>query len=312
MTEDGKKEEYENYLMHTTSRKVGRFTLKGSIAYWKIVLLQRTMELIDVKCNDINTNELKKQLLINGMSCIRKSDVFNNIGAYYCSKSNVTGQYFDVPISVTYYSPQESGESIIDQDCVLFRNSPLYTPVFPLIERYASLLAHTDITIQFALVKYRIQGNVFVSKDDDVKKQISGFFNNAYNGALTSIVDESAMGIENLQATSGEYLKVTELLEARDNLLTMYFNDIGVQSAKNKKGNILVPEIESAKPRLLLSLNDMLKTWKEDAEKCKEMFDIKITVELSEEVKQQFDNPVSASKQEGGNENESDNRRNDN
>lgn len=309
LSSENEKKEYEKYLMHTTSKKMGRFTLKGSIEYWKMVLLQRTMELIDVESDNINTNELKKQLLINGMSCIRRSDVFNNIGAYYCSKSNVTGQYFDVPISVTYYSPQESGEAIIGQDCVLFRNSPLYTPVFPLIERYASLLAHADITIQFALVKYRIQGNVFVSKDDDVKKQISGFFNNAYNGALTSIVDENAMGIENLQATSGEYLKVTELLEARDNLLTMYFNDIGVQSAKNKKGNILVPEIESAKPRLLLSLNDMLKTWREDAKKCENIFNIKIKVELSDEVKQQFDTPVSASKQEGGAKNsESDNK----
>lgn len=153
-----------------------------------------------------------------------------------------------------------------------------------------------------AYVKARVQNNVFVTDDDDTSKQIRIFYQNAFEGDFASIVDKGANGIDSLMAVSENSLNINDLLESRENLMTMYFNDIGIQSAKTKKGNMLTPEIESTKPRLLVSLNDMLKSWRQGAKQAKELFDIDIKVELSDEIKAQFKN-VDVDKKEGNEKN---------
>lgn len=292
--------EYKDFVIRSTDRKKGGFKLKESIAYWEQILFEKTMELIEMKSDSIDTEELKKQLLLSGMSCVRVSDVYNNIGAYYCTPSDMSGQYPGKPLSVNFMSPNETGTCIVGVDCVLFRNTPLYMPLYPLIQRYASLLAHADITILMAYVKARVQNNVFVTDDDDTSKQIKMFYQNAFEGDFASILDKGANGIESLMAVSENSLNINDLLESRENLMTMYFNDIGIQSAKTKKGNMLTPEIESTKPRLLVSLNDMMKSWKQGAEQAKELFGIDIIVELSEEIKKQFETVDVDKKKEGG------------
>lgn len=290
--------DYKEFVMRSTGRKKGGFKLKESIAYWEQILFSKTMELIEITSESVDTEELKKQLLLSGMSCVRKSDIYNNIGAYYCTPSDMSGQYPGKPLTVNFMSPNESGTCVVGVNCVLFRNNPLYMPLYPLIQRYASLLAHADITILMSYVKARVQNNVFVTDDDDTSKQIRIFYQNAFEGDFASIVDKGANGIDSLMAVSENSLNINDLLESRENLMTMYFNDIGIQSAKTKKGNMLTPEIESTKPRLLVSLNDMLKSWRQGAKQAKELFDIDIKVELSDEIKAQFKN-VDVDKKKG-------------
>lgn len=266
----------------------GKFDLNDSMTYWTNILFERTLELIDVSGEGFATTELKKQLILNGMSCVRYSSVFDNVAPYFCYYGNMTGQFFGVPVTVNYTSPRESGNAIIGVDCVLVENTPLRLSLYHLIQRYAVILSHIDISIVSILVKMRMINNVYVAEDDDVIKCINKMYQNAFKGDFGTITNETGRGVELLKTTETNTESVTGLLEARENVMTAYFNDIGVQSAKSKKGNILVPEIESAKPRLLISLNDMLKSWKEGAEKIKQMFDITLTVKLTKEVDGQF------------------------
>lgn len=285
-------EKLVEHILMIRKRKKGKFKLTESVAFWETVLINKTMRLIDVTCNDPNFNidQLKQQLLICGMSCIREDKGFNNIAPFYCTKGNTTGQFFNAPVTVNYYSPNDSGCATPDFDCVLVRNTTLYTPVFPLVQRYALILAHIDITIISLLVLLRTQGSVFVAKDDDTEKSINDFLDNAISGDIASIIDECQLGISTLEMGKNltpEMVRTT--IECRENIITDFLNDIGVQSAKSKKGNMLTPEIDSAMPKLLLSLNEMVATWRADLKKCEKMFDIQFKVELSEEVAQQFD-----------------------
>lgn len=292
----------KNHLFLMT-RKTGRFDLGNSIDYWESFLLNRTMHLIDVRTNAFPADEFKKRLLLSGMCCIRRSSIYNNIGVYWATPSDCTGQYYDRPLSINYNSNTgESGTAIPGSDCVFVKNTSIALPVYPLISRYAIILSHTDISIINTLVSLRAGHGVPVVNSDSTAKSVKKYYTDMFNGNIGAIVDEELLGVELKNLADKESGKtILDLLEARNNVITMYFNDIGVQSAKAKKGNMLTPEIESDMPRLLLSLNEMMDCWQEGAKECKELFNIDVDIDLSEEMKVQFS---STKKNEGGVSNE--------
>lgn len=283
------------------SRK-GKFRLRESIAYWESYLLNRCMRLLTVKTDLFPEDEFKKKLIIGGMACVRKSEIYDNVGVYWCNPANITGQYPDYPETINYTSgTTETGIAYPGVDCVLVKNTSLALPIYPLVTRYATLLAHIDVTMLNVIANMRIGKSVPVAKSDSTAKSIKAFYNGMYNGDLGAIVDEEMTGIQTINicdSDSGGTL--LDIVETRNNLVTMFFNDIGVQAAKNKKGNMLTPEIESDAPRLLLSINEMLDFWRKGADEIKEMFGGNIVINLSEEIKNQF-----SRLNEGGTNNES-------
>lgn len=293
-----------DFLIDVLASK-GTFNLNRSIGFWESFLLNRVMRLIKVETDAFPPSEWKKKLILSGMACIRRSQIYNNIGVYWCSFADTTGQYYDFPRMVNYNSGTgEAGEAYPDSDCIVVRNSSLCLPLYPLITRYAVLLAHTDLTIINILVNMRAGKAIPIAKTDSVAKSIDKFYNKIFNGSQAVIMDEEMMGVDLMHIADTETGRtLLDAIEARNNIITMFFNDIGVQSAKSKKGNMLTPEILSEAPRLLISLNEMLDYWKEGADDCKDMFGIDIKIELSEEIENQF-SIVSTSKQEGSEVNE--------
>ena len=75
------------------------------------------------------------------------------------------------------------------------------------------------------------------------------------------------------------------MIEARENLLNAFYQDIGVRTVWNKKGNMVSDEVGGNQPLLLQNVSDMLNQRKIMCEKINNLYGIKITVDLAPELK---------------------------
>lgn len=300
---------YEEINTYGMIDKNNRLDLKKSIQYWQDYLFNRCMRLIIVDTNLFPPDEFKKRMLIAGQCCVKHSDIYDNVGVYWCQISDNTGQYRSLPLSVTYESTNDTGLGIVGVDCVYCKNTSLALPISPLINRYALILAHYDLTLIQAIVNIRCGKNMITTSSDQMAKSVEEAYNDLYNGKIGVIVDDLMMqgdGISHIPICDADSARsVVDLIEGRNNIITLFYNDIGVQSSKAKKGNMLIPEIESDKPKLLLSLNEMLDYWRLAGKEITAMFGGMFTARLSEEIAEQFS---TSKKIEGGGANENDNK----
>lgn len=138
-------------------------------------------------------------------------------------------------------------------------NLPCDGSLLSFITRYAKLLADIESTIDIYLVNMRLT-SIPVATNDQTKSGLKKFFDLLKLGKREIMVDtpiiESFRNVDIVRNSTNDNL--TELLQARDKILEMFYRDIGVKFRNNKRGNMTVEEVESDNQVLLISLDDML------------------------------------------------------
>ena len=104
---------------------------------------------------------------------------------------------------------------------------------------------------------------------------------------------------------------IGELIEARDNLLIEFYHAIGVSATKWKKGNLIQAEINDNNVPSLLNLNDMFEERKRSVEKVNKLFGCNITVDISDELKEDEGHDKSEKVMENSESSEQTNARNE-
>ena len=208
------------------------------------------------------------------------------IRAFNGSWSGEPTVYFDKYKEYAVYSPIYSDVLKCESTVVVGLNDSLQNATYPLCHRYATLLAHLETSLVDTLIDGRNTSGIPVVKTETQRMAVEAFRNSLANGTLKPIFDANTFSPIQWEAVSKNVsFTVTELIEARENLLNAFYQDIGVRTVWNKKGNMIADEVGGSEPLLLQNVSDMLNQRKKMCEKINNLYGTNITVDLAPELK---------------------------
>lgn len=255
--------------------------LDASVQYWCNVLLGKTVRIVEWDGLPFPQRELEIRTLIDGYSGMVDDE---NVGLMVASggMSGVT-QYFDIFTKFTYSAPTAKGGTVeIGKDCVIIQNTELRNSIYPLVFRYACLLAHCDISLKMALVNLRMK-NIIVSDDEGMADTFRTMYKKFYNGDTDALVDDGFTDAKNIAPTMSGSLGVMDCIDARNELLRMFYADIGVRFTKDKKERMIESEVSSDNQMLLFNISDMLHQREKASAEINKLFGLNTSVRLSKE-----------------------------
>ena len=223
---------------------------------------------------------LEYYLMINGTCFVTK--VNGNLYA-------LTGSFGGEPDA--YYKPTKyvvanpalklSKEYDINNDGVLMRNDSIWQGLYPLMARYASLMAENVLTIRSADVMLRVLA-MLTAPDDKTKIAGEAYLKKLENGEFGVIAENrffEGIKMQSPPSNNGSYL--TQFIELHQYLKGSFYNEIGLNANFNMKREALGDGESSLNEDSLLPLCDeMLRCRQEDIKKINEMFNTDISVDF--------------------------------
>lgn len=173
-----------------------------------------------------------------------------------------------------------------DKDCdiledgVLMRNDSLWQGLYPLMARYASLMAENVITIRSAQIMLRIL-SLLTAPDDKTKAAADIYLNKIIKGELGVIAENrffDGIKMQSPPSNNGSYL--TQFIELQQYLKGSFYNEIGLNANFNMKREAIGDGESSLNEDTLLPLcDDMLRCRQEDVEKINQKYGTNISVD---------------------------------
>ena len=277
----------ENYLDKNThikqlAKEGGTFT--SGYKYWTEVLLERAVRLFKWgNTGAVPPHEIEVALMLGG-SCGVTDKYKKTLSVFQGWYAGAPTQYYDIYEDYSIHSPVFSGVFKIGKDIEIIKNNALMNSIYPLINRYAIMLAHTECSFINTLINGRDSGGIPIASTQAQKQAIEDYRNSLCNGKVTSILDPAFSGVQFLSVDKNTVLNIKELMETRENILNAYYSDLGVKTAWNKKGNMINEEVEANNSMLLLNITEMLDQRKTGAENINKLFGTNWTVEISPEI----------------------------
>ena len=97
------------------------------------------------------------------------------------------------------------------------------------------------------------------------------------------IEDELKTDAKNIAPTMSGSLAVMDCIDARNELLRMFYTDIGVRFTKDKKERMIESEVSSDNQMLLFNISDMLHQREKASDEINKLFGLNTSVRLSKE-----------------------------
>ena len=162
----------------------------------------------------------------------------------------------------------------------LFEMIP-YGKVYPLMARYASLMAENILTLRSADVMLRVIA-MLTAPDDKTRAAAEAYLKKLEDGEFGVIAENrffEGIKMQSPPSNNGSYL--TQFIELHQYLKGSFYNEIGLNANFNMKREALGDGESSLNEDSLLPLCDeMLRCRQEDIKKVNEMFGTDITVEF--------------------------------
>lgn len=258
--------------------------------FWRDNLFERVMRLFVWECDPVPQKEIEIRLLLAGHCGI--ADLVAPAG--YEDQSGITaffgnyfgvGKYFDEKPEYMLRCPIWAGAAKVGRDCAVISNNSLRNPTIEVVEHYAFLLAHTEVTLQRVLISARDAGGVPVATSSRQEESIRTYQRKLYNGEDGVVTDPGAFGVQYAGQSRQTSQSVAEVMETRQKLIKNFYADIGVRASFEKRSNAVVEEVEADTSMLLLNDADMLNSRKEGAEAVNKLFGLNWSVELAPEIR---------------------------
>lgn len=268
------------------------YTFSVGYDYWKEILFERAMRLFVWKgTGNVPPREIEFALLLNG-SCGVTNKYKNKLVAFSGMYAGAPTVYYDVYEQYSVYSPVFSQILNVNVDVAVIRNNACMNSIYPLIHRYAIMLAHIEVSLVNTLINGRDSGGIPVASTKAQKTAIEDYRNSLCNGKVTSILDPAFSGVQFLSVDKNTTLDVKELIESRQNILSSYYADLGVKTAREKKSNMIDAEVNANDSMLLLNLSDMLTERQLGAELVNSMYGTNWSVDIADELKYNEDDTM--------------------
>lgn len=259
--------------------------------FWRDNLFERVMRLFVWKNNgDVLPKEIEMRLHLQGHCGIadfridgEDTDGQSGLTAFFGNFYGV-GKYFDEKPYYMLRCPIWSGSAKIGSECEVISNNSLRNPTIEVVEHYAYLLAHAEVTLGSALINTRDAGGVPVATSTKQLESIKTYQKKLYNGESGVVTDNGALGVNYAGVTRTTNQNVVDIVEVRQKLLKNFYADIGIRASFDKRSNAVVSEVEADTSMLLLNNSDMLDSRKRGAEAVNRLYGTNWTVELSPEI----------------------------
>lgn len=223
---------------------------------------------------------LENYLLLYGKCFITKHE--DKLYAFHGTMGGAPDEYYR-PTKFIVANPalELSKEYDIKDDGVLIRNDDMRLGLYPLMSRYASLLAENVLTIRSADVMLRVLA-MLTAPDDKTKIAAEEYLKKLEDGKFGVIAENrffEGIKMQSPPSNNGSYL--TQFIELQQYLKASFFNEIGLNANFNMKREA-IGQGESAlnEDSLLPLCENMLECRKKDIEKVNEMFGTDIIVEF--------------------------------
>ena len=223
---------------------------------------------------------LEYYLMINGTCFISEYD--GNLYAFTGSFGGEPDAYYR-PTRYVVANPalKMSKDFDIKSDGVLIRNDSIWQGLYPLMARYASLMAENILTLRSADVMLRVIA-MLTAPDDKTRTAAEAYLKKLEDGEFGVIAENrffEGIKMQSPPSNNGSYL--TQFIELHQYLKGSFYNEIGLNANFNMKREALGDGESSLNEDSLLPLCDeMLRCRQEDIKKVNEMFGTDITVEF--------------------------------
>ena len=164
-----------------------------------------------------------------------------------------------------------------DGNAIVGWNDSMHIGLFALNNRYASLLAETDLTLKYQLVNMRFN-NVLTADDDTTKESLKTMYKDVEDGTGFGIVvtkkfmEESNVDKIELRSQSHQ-AQLKDTIETKQYLMGSWLNELGLNANFNmKRESINESEEDLNEDSLLPFIDDMLEQRKLIAKYLNEKF----------------------------------------
>lgn len=229
---------------------------------------------------------LELYLQVNGFACIAKDPGNDKVYAFYGGLGGEPDPYYQ-PTKCVVANPalNLSKEYIINEDCVIIRNDKFFHGLLPLFNKYASMLAENELSMNMASINTRIQQAISAG-DDKAKESAELFLKKLIEGDIAVLADNAFLDSDTIKTlpfsnTSSSGV-IGDLIEYEQYLKASWYNEIGLNANYNMKREALNSAESNINNDILFPLTDeMLKMRKDGCRKVNEMFGLDIDVELN-------------------------------
>ena len=275
------------FLVTDEGRKITKLakdscTYNVKYAYWRDSLFERVMKLfVWENTGDLKPKEIEQRLILNGHCGI--ANYQGELTAFYGSFYGVT-KYMDEWTNYIVRCPIYTAEKKIGTDVVVIDNNSLRNPTFELVHHYATMLAHTEVSLINCLINTRDSGGVPIASTEKQKASIKEYQNQIFNGKYGVVTDVGNLGITYAGSDRKTQQDLIDIMETREKLIKSFYSDIGVRSAFEKRNNTVQAEVEADTSLLLLNLADMRRCREKACEEVNKLFGTNWSVHVAKEI----------------------------
>ena len=275
------------FLVTDEGRKITKLakdscTYNVKYAFWRDSLFERVMKLfVWENTGDLKPKEIEQRLILNGHCGI--ANYQGELTAFYGSFYGVT-KYMDEWTNYIVRCPIYTAEKKIGTDVVVIDNNSLRNPTFELVHHYATMLAHTEVSLINCLINTRDSGGVPIASTEKQKASIKEYQNQIFNGNYGVVTDVGNLGITYAGSDRKTQQDLIDIMETREKLIKSFYSDIGVRSAFEKRNNTVQAEVEADTSLLLLNLADMLRCREKACEEVNKLFGTNWSVHVAKEI----------------------------
>lgn len=274
-----------NYLKKSKNKLAKEsYTFSVGYDYWFQILLERASRLFVWKnTEDVPQKEIEFALMLNGSCGVtdKYKDTLYVFNGHFSGSPTV---YFDEFTDYSVYSPVYSANLKVNDEIIVIDNNACRNSIYMLIHRYAIMLSHVEVSFVNELINGRDGGAIPIASTQAQYSALENYRNALCNGKLIPILDPAFSGVEFAPVDRKINFNIKDLMETRDNLLSSFYQDLGVKTSKPKKGNMIVEEVSANDSMLMLNLNDMLYNRQLGCEKVNKRFGTNWSVEISPEL----------------------------
>lgn len=290
--------QYFQSILFTNRRTLEYVTDKSksssSIINYMLSRLQKMFKYSNLP-DTIPRQYLENYLLVNGHCIIapeKKSGVIKDPSQLY-SFIGAAGGEPDIYYRPTKYMVANpalnfSAEYYIsttdpnhEPDAVLIRNDTMWQGLYPMMARYASLIAENLVTLRLSDVMLRVLA-LITAPDDKSKQAADEYLKNISDGKLASIAENrflDGIRMQNPPSNNGSYL--TQFIELHQYLVGSFYNEVGLNANYNMKREALSESETGLNDDSLMPLcEDMLRCRREDFARVNELFGTSIEVDF--------------------------------
>lgn len=263
---------------------------------WYNKLLMITANIF--KCENLPANlplwQIESRLIRWGFCCVFKNEVYGIITSD-CTLSGV--DIYNMPNNFTY------GQAVIGSSPKLMENlvdgvigwgcsaDKLYYNsrgvIGDIIAGYADLLSDIDITERISLINGRAISSV-TAKSDNALMGLKEFYRQLENGELyipkieSGVLDSTEDILKNATRTGS--LGLAELDTCRQNILKLFYSEMGISYSSEKRERLITDEVAADEDALSSNITDWLNCRKEFAEKINNTYGTSLIYEVNNDV----------------------------